>query len=134
MERFLFLIRQIKTRFMKTLLLLLFLIPFLSFSQEPATVEQYCEVLIAQKAFTNKWTISIDYGDEPRRAFADYRLRDSRNDVVTFNTRIDALNFMGQKGWELAHGLPMPASNSSEYMYVFKKRVMRSELKNQIRQ
>jgi hypothetical protein len=107
---------------MKTLLLFLLLAPSIVFAQDTTTVEQYCEITIAPKLFSKKVTLAIDYGDLPLSGFSDYRLRDNRDELLSFNTRVDALNYMARQGWELVHALSMP-NDAVSSMYLLKKRL-----------
>ena len=110
---------------MKTTILLLLLLPSIAFTQDTATVEQYCEAIIGPAGlFNNKLSLVIDDGSVARRAFGDYRLRDSQNKLILFNTRIDALNYMSRQGWALVHPLrKLPDELDSRFL--FKKRVLR---------
>jgi hypothetical protein len=48
---------------------------------------------------TSKVTVSIDFGQR-MKFFADNRLKGDDGKAVVFNTMVDALNFMGSRGWE----------------------------------
>jgi hypothetical protein len=108
---------------MKTTILFLFLLPAIAFAQDTTTVEQYCEITIGTGGlFSNKVTLAIDHGNAVRRALTDYRLRDNNDELITFNTRVDALNYMGRQGWILVNALSAPADANGN-RYLFKKRV-----------
>ena len=82
---------------MKTILLTIAILIFSNvFSQgkNEKLVEQYCRVELTGKLFTDRWQIEVDLGDKKR----DRRLRDAANKILTFNTEIDALNYMGKEG------------------------------------
>jgi hypothetical protein len=117
---------------MKTTILLFLLLPSFAFAQDTTTIEQYCEVTIGPGGlFSNKVTLAIDHGNMVRRALTDYRLRDSRDELITFNTRVDALNYMGRQGWILVNALSAPADANGN-RYLFKKRVAAGLFKNDV--
>jgi hypothetical protein len=65
-------------------------------------MEQYCEMTAMNKLFSRKVTIDIDYGEERKLfSFKDTRVKDDLGKVKSFNSVVDALNFMGRSGWKL---------------------------------
>lgn len=59
----------------------------------------YCELLGTQKLLSTKVTVQIDFGQQTK-LFSDNRLVDERGNVITFNSMVDAMNYMGTLGWE----------------------------------
>lgn len=101
---------------------------FRSFSQSDTTkVEQYCEVVATPRAFSNKVTIDINYGEE-RSAWKDNRLKTDEGKLKKFNSVVDALNYMGKDGWVFVNAFPIGVSTGQIYHYVFKKAFLRSEI------
>ena len=61
----------------------------------------YCEMIVTPRAFSNKVTISVDFG-QAARTFADTRVRDEETGKFKrFNSTMDAMNYLGCQGWEL---------------------------------
>lgn len=111
---------------MKTILLLLLMTPLILPAQDTATIEQYCEVTIEPRLFSSKFTIKVEYGDELRNYTAKKGLPQDPDESSIFNTRVDALNYMGRLGWTLVQTMPRDGSNWP--VFLLKKRVPRSIL------
>lgn len=83
----------------------------------------YCELVGRQKFLSTKITISVDFGEE-RFFFKDTRLRDEQTGKVqTFNSMIDALNYMGKDGWEFVQAYIVTQGEQSVYHWLLKKRI-----------
>lgn len=115
----------------------LFLFLFLSislFSQNESNVIQsaekidletlkydYCQIVgRSANLLGTKVNISIDYGQE-RKWSDDLRVKDESGKAVTFNSMIDALNFMGEQGWEFVQAYAITMGNSHVYHFLLKK-------------
>ncbi|MEO6149588.1 MAG: hypothetical protein ABIN95_07520 [Mucilaginibacter sp.] len=102
---------------MKKYLAIFFLLaPFFCLAQTdvapPKTTEQYCMVIATPKFFSSKVTIEVDYG-QPTKFFSDQRLKDESGKVMSFNTTIDALNYMGSQGWLFVNAYTLPSTTST---------------------
>lgn len=101
---------------------------FVSFAQtDTSKIEQYCQIIVTPRPFSNKVTIDIDLGEE-RSFWADNRLRTYDGKLKKFNTVIDALNFMGKEGWSFINAYPVFNGNIEVYHFGFKKEFSRSEV------
>lgn len=100
------------------------------FSQDDkANIEQYCAVVVTPRLLSNKVTIDIDYG-EGRSVWKDNRLKTEEGKVKKFNSVIDALNYMGNSGWQLVNAFPISTGNNTfVYHYVFRKLFLQAETK-----
>ncbi|MBS1731023.1 MAG: DUF4177 domain-containing protein [Bacteroidetes bacterium] len=96
-------------------------------------IEQYCQVVASQKIFSNKVTIDIDFG-EARGLFQTNKVKDENGKSKTFNTVIDALNYLGKDGWRLVNAFPISNSTKDNtntyYYYVFKKYFPKNDAAN----
>lgn len=82
----------------------------------------YCELVGIQKLFSLKITVSVDYGEE-LKWFKDTRIKDEETGKVqTFNTMVDALNYMGENGWEFVQAYTVTIGNQSVYHWLLKKK------------
>lgn len=82
----------------------------------------YCEILGIGKFLSKKVTISIDYGQE-QSFFSDNRIKDETGKAQSFNSMIDALNYMGQQGWEFVQAfIVTEGANQNVYHYLLKRR------------
>lgn len=111
----------------KTALLLIFLFSGSAiFSQTPTDTtrtEEYCMILGTQKFLSNKITIEIDFGQQ-RSVWKDNRERDeATGKAVTFNSAVDALNYMNGRGWVFVDANIVTYSNSNIYNYLMKRTI-----------
>ena len=99
----------------------LLLICSTSFSQSDSVkVEQYCQLIVTPRLFSNKVTVDIDFGEE-KSFWRDERLQNYDGRIRKFNTIIDALNFMGKQGWFFINTYPVEGGGTVIYHYAFKK-------------
>ncbi|MEI6766964.1 MAG: hypothetical protein WCM76_15140 [Bacteroidota bacterium] len=82
----------------------------------------YCELVGTAKFLSTKVTVSVDYGEE-KSFFQDTRVRDEQTGkVAAFNSMVDALNYMGTKGWEFVQAYVVTTSNQNVYRWLLKKK------------
>ncbi len=100
---------------------------FVSYSQtDTSKVERYCMVSATGKMFSQKVTIQIDFGEE-QNIWKDNRVKDElTGKVKTFNTVVDALNYMGSQGWKYVSSLLL-GNGPYVYQYIFKKEFRKDE-------
>lgn len=74
----------------------------------------YCEILGTQKLLSLKVNVQVDFGQNP---YANSNLVDENGKKITFNSMVDAMNYMGKLGWEfesayvITHGSGASAQN-----------------------
>lgn len=82
----------------------------------------YCELVGTGKFLSTKVTVEIDYGQETK-LFQDVRIRNEQTGKVqSFNSMIDALNYMGKNGWEFVQAYVVTTQNQNVYRWLLKKR------------
>jgi hypothetical protein len=82
----------------------------------------YCELVGMSKFLSTKVTVAVDYGEE-RSFFQDTRVRDEQTGKVTsFNSMVDALNYMGMKGWEFVQAYVVTTGTQNVYHWLLKKK------------
>ncbi|MEO5909281.1 MAG: hypothetical protein ABIP95_00250 [Pelobium sp.] len=60
----------------------------------------FCELIAKSTKLNTKTRVAVDFGLENPK-FKDTRLKDEdTGKIKTFNSMIDALNYMSEKGWE----------------------------------
>ncbi|MGF7040095.1 hypothetical protein [Mucilaginibacter lappiensis] len=117
----------------KIFLLLLLSCPLFCFAQTDTTTiqkphEQYCMILATAKVFSSKVTITVDYGQETKFwHYTDSRIKDDQGKVVSFNSVIDALNYMSTKGWIFVNAYALSEGSSGKVLNY----VMRRPIENQ---
>lgn len=83
----------------------------------------YCELIGYEKVFSTSVNIQIDFG-QSTKLLADKRLRDEQTGKVkSFNSMIDAMNYMGEDGWELVQIYDKMQNETVMYHWVLKKKV-----------
>ena len=80
----------------------------------------YCQIVGTQKMLSSKVTITIDFG-QVRKFVSDQRLRNNKGEVVVFNSMVDAMNWMGARGWEFVQAYVLTVSNQNVYHWLLKK-------------
>jgi hypothetical protein len=112
----------------RILLLLVALCPLLCMAQTDTTStaphEQYCMVVASTKFMSTKVNITVDFGQETKLfSFKDQRLKDQEGKIITFNSVIDALNYMSTQGWLFVNAYVITVSSQNIYHYVMRKPV-----------
>lgn len=103
---------------------LLFVINTSAFAQEKQPSKNgesfiYCEILGTQKLLSNKCTITVDFGQNTKFG-EDTRLRDENGKVMTFNSMVDAMNWMGAQGWEFLQAYIVTIGQQNVYHWLLK--------------
>lgn len=83
-------------------------------AQAPAdsTAWRYADVIYMLGEFTTKQKVEVDYGNRVKGWFrAPEMLVDENGQPIKFKTLIDALNWMGERGWELVQTYQTNESN-----------------------
>ena len=113
---------------MKKILIACIVFSALSAYCQPDTskIEQYCQLTATPRLLSNKVTIDIDFGEE-KSYWNDERLRTVEGKVKKFNTIIDALNYMGQRGWIFINAYPVHLAGTEIFHFAFKKTFNRTD-------
>ncbi len=80
----------------------------------------YCELVGIQKFLSTQVTVSVDYGQQTK-FFQDNRLRDETGQIQSFNSMVDALNYMGSFGWEFVQAYVVNNGQQNVYRWLLKK-------------
>lgn len=97
-------------------------LPSLLSAQSDTTKYSYCELIGTARLFSNKVTIDIDFG-EAKNMWLDNRVRDEQTGKVRiFNSMVDALNYMGNDGWEFVQAYVVTVGQQNVYHWLLKKR------------
>lgn len=79
----------------------------------------YCQIVGVSKLMSNKLVIMIDFGQEAK-FFSDQRLRDENGKPIVFNSMVDAMNWMGNDGWEFVQAYVVTAGQQNVYNWLLK--------------
>ena len=108
---------------MKKLLLALSLVlcSIIVYGQE--SKEVYCKLEARQKFMSQKIFITVDYGQETNAFQNDAMMNEETGKIKTFNSTIDALNYMGERGWKFIQAFVVTESNTNVYQFLMRKEV-----------
>jgi hypothetical protein len=82
----------------------------------------YCEMVGTQKILSTKITIALDFG-EAKNIWKDNRLKDEvTGKAQSFNSMVDALNYMGEQGWEFEQAYVVSIGQQNVYHWLLKKK------------
>jgi hypothetical protein len=82
----------------------------------------YSELVGTQKFLSTKVTIAVDFG-EAKNMWKDNRVKDEiTGKVQVFNSMVDALNYMGEDGWEFVQAYIVTIGQQNVYHWLLKKR------------
>ena len=88
---------------MKKIIVLLIMSMYMmaAFAQSEDESRVYCELVGSSGMFSSKVKVTIDFGQETSfwKGDKDQQLVDSEGKDIKFNSMVDAMNFMGKKGW-----------------------------------
>lgn len=88
----------------------------------------YCELIgiDTRKLFSFKANLNVrvDYGDSPDEFESGYIIDEVNGKAITFNSMVEAMNFMGQNGWEFvqAYAISEP-TGGSVYRWLLKRSI-----------
>ncbi|MDE5813265.1 MAG: hypothetical protein K2H72_03175 [Muribaculaceae bacterium] len=124
----------------KILLFLAIIMPMIMFAQTevPTPVQEddeittYALILGINKnvlGIGNKISVQIDFGEEKNFWGNDGRdiLVDDNGKDIKFNSMVDALNFMGARGWEFENAYAITVGNQHVYHWLISKKIKAGE-------
>lgn len=120
---------------MKTILavpfvaLVLFAAPARAQTSEADTsiVFAYAELVGVQKFLSTQLVVSIDIGQR-RTMFTNNTIIDpATGKTISFNSMVDAMNYMGESGWEFVQAYVATAGNQNTYRWLLKRACRRGE-------
>lgn len=80
----------------------------------------YCQIMGREKLLSAKVTVDIDFGQEVSFWKQDRRYKDENGKAVTFNSMVDAMNFMGSLGWEFVQAYVVTVGQQNVYHWLLK--------------
>ena len=78
----------------------------------------YCELVGVQGLFTKKFNISVDFGQQSK-LFSNEALVDEKGRAISFNSMVDAMNYMSKHGWEFeqAYIVTLGSDSTASHYY-----------------
>lgn len=109
-------------------LIVMTLLSITAFAQETQPVEKlhrvYCELLGTQKFLSQKCNVSVDFGQNP---YENSRLVDEKGKSITFNSMVDAMNYMGELGWKFEQAYVVTVASQNVYHWLLSKDISEDE-------
>ena len=87
--------------------------------------------------FSTKVKVSMDFGEQSAWASIGGKdgVVDESGQLIKFNSMVDALNYMGERGWKFEQAYTVTAGNQNVYHWLMSKEVSDySEIKTGIQQ
>ena len=84
--------------------------------------EEYCLLVAAQKFLSTKVYISLDYGQATSLFSQNQKLlKTTDGELQTFNSVVDALNYMNSYGWQFVNAYVITVGNQNVYHYMLRR-------------
>jgi hypothetical protein len=83
----------------------------------------YCQIVGHQKLFSTQVTVTVDYGQATKyfTRYSESRIKDEEGNIQSFNSMIDALNYMGSQGWEFEQAYTITIGQQNVYHFLLKR-------------
>ena len=111
----------------KCLFLMLMMVSMSVMGQEHHRV--YCELVGTGKLFSTKVNVTVDFGQETSywRQDADQYLVDEKGNKIKFNSMVDAMNYMGRRGWGFEQAYVVTTNQQNVYHWLLSKEMTNDE-------
>lgn len=109
----------------KLLFISMLLFSICSFAQNEDTHRVYCELLGTAKFMSTKVTVSVDFGQDEQGWNA--KLVDENGKSMSFNSMVDAMNFMGKLGWKFEQAYTIGSGGNFVYHWLLSKDLSNGE-------
>ena len=81
----------------------------------------YCELRCSYKLLSSSVNVVVDFG-ESTKLFQDARMKDEETEnIKKFNSKVDALNYMASKNWEVIQAYALNVGSLQFYFYLLRK-------------
>lgn len=94
----------------------------------------YAELVGTKKLLSSKVTVNIDFG-QPQSFWNPHKntsMLDENGKRITFNSMVDAMNYMGAQGWEFTQAYTVTEGQINVYHWLLKKNVNSFEESDEI--
>ncbi len=83
---------------------------------------EYVEIVGNFRLFSNKFTITIDFGQESKLfSNRETQIRDEYGQALNFNSMVDALNFMSKNGYDFVDVYVVTNDEFTTHHYLLRK-------------
>ncbi|MCG0292636.1 hypothetical protein [Phocaeicola vulgatus] len=109
----------------KIVFLLMLMLSNFAYSQKNEMHRVYCELLGSSKFLSTKVTVSIDFGQDGN--MWESKLVDEKGKAMTFNSMVDAMNYMGRLGWKFEQAYVVTVGQQNVYHWLLSKEILENE-------
>lgn len=98
----------------------------MTFAQSSGEKRYYCELVGESGTFSSKVKVKVDFGQETSflKGDKDQQLVDADGKDIKFNSMVDAMNYMGGRGWKFVQAYTVnDGKNGSVYRWLLYKDV-----------
>ena len=96
---------------------------------ENKKIEVYCDLISTKKFLGTEEKITIDYGNRDSLWVSESIYTLYLKDLKRYNSIIDALNYMGNEGWETIGSYSTSHKSYLVEHYILKKKIIKEEIK-----
>ena len=89
----------------------------------------YCELIGLGKFMSSKVVVTVDFGQDDHGW--DARIVDEKGKSISFNSMVDAMNYMGKLGWEFEQAYVVTESKQNVYHWLLGKNISDNEVINE---
>lgn len=90
----------------------------------------YCELIDSGKFFSTKKNVRVDFGQAAKFWKGVDFLKDESGKKITFNSIVDAANYMAEDGWVLEQAYVVTEDNVTVRHWIMKKEIDSSLLES----
>ena len=109
----------------KIVFLLMLVLSNFAYSQKDEMHRVYCELLGSSKFLSTKVTVSVDFGQDGN--MWESKLVDENGKAMTFNSMVDAMNYMGRLGWKIEQSYVVTVGQQNVYHWLLSKEILENE-------
>lgn len=110
----------------KILLVLMLMFSISAFAQDNEGIRKvFCELVGTGKFMSSKIVVTVDLGQETNfwTGASKQYLVDEKGKAKTFNSMVDAMNFMGKLGWEFEQAYVVTVGQQNIYHWLLSKQI-----------
>jgi len=94
--------------------------------QKPVVKYRYCEIIVPN-GIVFKSSVVVDFGTEVKW-FKSRRLVDENGKTLRFNTVVDAMNYMGDLGWEYQQTYILKSGETTTELHYVMRQTVQQEI------
>lgn len=88
----------------------------------------YADIVGTTKFFSTSVTVQVDYGQDQGIFKPIAKLKDDLGKAISFNSMVDALNYMSSDGWHFVQAFAVTKGSENVYHFLVSKELTKDEL------